>query len=153
MKQSGGFKMKANELRIGNFVGRKYLNPNPNGITHEIEPCMVKSIKEDFINVTLSFKDKCISKINISSIEPIQLTEEWLVKFGFKDVQRGFYSIKAGSTFFRLTPPQFMGEWQTEYCWVYDDFKFTEVKYVHQLQNLYFALTGEELTIKDNGSE
>lgn len=23
-----------------------------------------------------------------------------------------------------------------------------EIKYVHQLQNLYFALTGEELTIK-----
>ena len=23
------------------------------------------------------------------------------------------------------------------------------IKYVHQLQNLYFALTGEELTIKD----
>ena len=25
----------------------------------------------------------------------------------------------------------------------------TEVKFVHQLQNLYFALTGEELTIKE----
>jgi len=24
-----------------------------------------------------------------------------------------------------------------------------EVKYIHQLQNLYFALSGEELTIKD----
>lgn len=28
-----------------------------------------------------------------------------------------------------------------------------EIKHVHQLQNLYFALTGEELTLKDKASE
>lgn len=27
---------------------------------------------------------------------------------------------------------------------------FSNLEYVHQLQNLYFALTGEELTIKNN---
>lgn len=37
-------------------------------------------------------------------------------------------------------------------CYLYncsDGYRFgIEIKYVHQLQNIYFALTGEELTIK-----
>jgi len=126
--------MKASELRIGNLV----YCWNPSTGTHN----------ETVISINWKHIRNRVEQPEDTTYEPIPLTEEWLVKFGFKDVQRGFYSIKAGSTFFRLTPPQFMGEWQTEYCWVYDDFKFTEVKYVHQLQNLYFALTGEELTIK-----
>ena len=61
---------------------------------------------------------------------PIPLTEEWLLKFDckkiwvfeiFGDNKRGFHI-------------------STEYGeWIF-------LKYVHQLQNLYFALTGEELT-------
>lgn len=124
--------MKANELRVGNIVFEP-LNENKRAfkvfeIYHE----------EDY--------DK-INYHNALSFEPVQLNEEWLKNLGFEDKQRGFYSIKCGSTFFRLTPPQFMGEWQTEYCWVYDDLKFTEVKYVHQLQNLYFILCGVELQL------
>ena len=30
----------------------------------------------------------------------------------------------------------------------YVEFKNMEIKYLHQLQNLYFALTGEELEVK-----
>ena len=30
------------------------------------------------------------------------------------------------------------------------EFKLCEVKYVHQLQNLYFALTGKELELTNN---
>jgi len=29
-----------------------------------------------------------------------------------------------------------------------NDYEFIDIRFVHQLQNLYFALTGEELTIK-----
>ena len=118
--------MNVQEFRVGNYVF------DEDGEVYQLRPI-------DIYNIS----------VNPDCFNPIPLTEEWLLKFGFEDRQRGFFSIKAGSTFFRLTPPQFMGEWQTEYCWVYDDFKFTEIKYVHQLQNLYFALTGEELVFKN----
>ena len=69
--------------------------------------------------------------------KPIQLTEEWLVKFGFiKRTPTGYY-FDMGRMSINL--PDF------EYKNIRIDVK---LKYVHQLQNLYFALTGEELTIK-----
>lgn len=68
-------------------------------------------------------------------LKPIPLTEQWLLKFGlsnrkiwvfeiFGDNHRGFHISSEG------------GEWLF-------------IKYVHQLQNLYFALTGEELKVKE----
>lgn len=35
-----------------------------------------------------------------------------------------------------------------EYCFKYSDFTSSSIQYLHQLQNLYFALTGEELIYK-----
>jgi hypothetical protein len=75
--------------------------------------------------------------------EPIPLTEEWLIKFGFTEE----YRSKMHSTFYT--------ENLSYYFWYenkrqYASFKGTDIvcQYVHQLQNLYFALTGEELTLK-----
>ena len=73
----------------------------------------------------------------------IPLTEEWLLKFGFElDIeddgcQKGKYKVSVsdeGCLFFI-----YIGYYHEE---------IAEFKYVHQLQNLYFALTGEELQIK-----
>lgn len=78
--------------------------------------------------------------------EPIPLTEEWLLKFHFDKFDEGSYS----------------GIWmqdKTERClsrgdegYYYSDLNgqpySRNIKYVHQIQNLFFALTGEELTIK-----
>lgn len=71
----------------------------------------------------------------------IPLTEEWLLKLGFseiggcneKDFTNGDYNIFINSIgevnflFFRE------GDW------------YQKISYVHQLQNLYFALTNKEL--------
>ena len=77
------------------------------------------------------------------TFEPIPLTKEWLLKFGF--------NANRYNDEFELYPLMFdceytdHGEWNISY----DGHPLsTEVKYVHQLQNLYFALTGEELTLK-----
>lgn len=118
--------MKANELRIGNYI-------NGGGC-----PRIVISIE----------KDGCISEpidnstVDFSKgIEPIPLTEEWLVKFGWEltPLNASFKRYNRKSGFMIIE--------------VYDDNKFWAeyiyVKYVHQLQNLYFSLTGEELEIKN----
>ena len=69
--------------------------------------------------------------------KPIPLTEEWLLKFGFDKID--FQFIKNGIKLFPIRDLYYRGNFPIK----------SDIKYVHQLQNLYFALTGEELTIKD----
>lgn len=112
--------MKANELRIGNFYDH-------NGFVNEATP---NTIEEVWI-------------AERSWVKPIPLTEEWLFKFGFlKDLENDiFLNINAYAFLY----------WQNDRVELLDDdnnFMISHCDYVHQLQNLYFALTGEELTIK-----
>ena len=72
----------------------------------------------------------------IQMAKPIPLTEEWLLKFGF-------------SKYGRLnTNDNFKLIYDYDLSTFYLDDIGLELKHVHQLQNLYFALTGKELTIK-----
>ena len=75
----------------------------------------------------------------ISVLKPIPLTEEWLFKFGFDNkfnkgkiniIPKGRLGYKNGRTYFN--------------SWTILE---KQPDYVHELQNLYFALTGEELTL------
>ena len=107
--------MEAKELRIGNYL------------IHD--GYFIKSYSVDgFINVIK----------NIDNYEPIPLTEEWLVKFGFNKLEGwdDMYYFQIGD--FQIYEYNVSG-------YEFDDFG---IKHVHQLQNLYFALTNEELTIK-----
>ncbi len=87
--------------------------------------------------------------IDSLSIKLIPLTEEWLLKFGFEKVLNQYKKITdVSKDTFNNIPfiILFLGN-----QFQYDDLRFrTNLKYVHQLQNLYFALTGEELNIKEN---
>ena len=73
--------------------------------------------------------------------EPIPITEEWLVRFGGKEnneeitiaINRHLYISFIDSECELVTD---------------DDFLIMDINHVHQLQNLYFALTGEELELK-----
>jgi hypothetical protein len=107
--------MKAEELRIGNYY-------NKNGEIEQITP-------NDIIEVWESERIWC---------KPIPLTEEWLLKFGFKKVE-GWDDM----FYFEI------GNFQVyEYNVSGFEFNDFDIKHVHQLQNLYYALTNEELTIK-----
>jgi hypothetical protein len=77
---------------------------------------------------------------NFDYIKPIPLTEEWLLKFGFE--KDGIYYENAHLQLSKMTSKNGYD------CYCTDlDFSIfmTELKHVHQLQNLYFALTNEEL--------
>lgn len=77
-----------------------------------------------------------------SVYDPIPLTDEWLERFGF-DVEYtngGWLRWQKGNFKLldrRLPHPQYHNP-------------EASIEYVHQLQNLYFALTGQELEIKEN---
>jgi hypothetical protein len=69
-------------------------------------------------------------------LDPIPLTEEWLLKFGF-EITKNFQ-----------TKDRFQTHKKDGIIWFEYGYIRVELKYVHELQNLYFALFGEELTIK-----
>ena len=92
---------------------------------------------------------------SVNKLSPIEISEEILLqKLNFnKDYKKGYIGIdyKSGdiTTDFVLTEPGFMGEWQKYYAFAYDSglSKFKTLRYVHELQNLFYILTSEELNL------
>tara|TARA_R110000850_G_scaffold146543_1_gene268683 strand:- start:54 stop:449 length:396 start_codon:yes stop_codon:yes gene_type:complete len=129
--------MKSKELRIGNYV------------IYNSEVVKVNSVGR----VYLSHKKKYVShKILVKNYSPIPLTEEWLLKFGFDKDSNNDYCIKGFhledrniDTF--LSVEKILKLKDNFGCWYFEAY-LRELKNVHQLQNLYFALTNEELTIR-----
>jgi hypothetical protein len=70
---------------------------------------------------------------------PIPLTEEWLLKFGFEQIsdrvyiKNYHYGYEFGITNIFVI--------KNDNCFM----RYKHIQYVHELQNLYFALTNEEL--------
>jgi len=142
--------MKASELRIGNVVYGE------DGMLHLTTICLIKSIlnhDECEWESIQAGSEGYIQLDNIVDIEPIPLTPEWLEKFGFtKQIGNGSlffkdgfkYNIKANCVGIIVHCGK-AGESQQHVC---DSIcNMISMPYVHQLQNLYFALTGEELAI------
>lgn len=89
-----------------------------------------------FAPITIDAVDIIHCQQHPEAYKPIELTEEWLLKLGFI-IDNGWFKIG----YLKLFPIR-----DLYYRAIVPITK--DIKYVHQLQNLYFALTGEELTIK-----
>lgn len=120
--------IQANELRIGNLVRAK----SPEKTEYE-EPVVVT-----IVYLQMFCDKKC-------DFEPIPLTEEWLLKFG------GYND----SVLWKIMFPNSKYEC-LQFIFENDGVVFRmpgrtigKIKYAHQLQNLYFSLTNQELEIKD----
>jgi hypothetical protein len=94
-----------------------------------------------------SGKNESVSKTsrNIDFFRPIPLTEEWLLKFGFEVDDHlmnpdDWPYVDYIKNEVRISEPNYSFAF-------YGRDNELEIKYVHQLQNLYFALTGEELCV------
>lgn len=88
------------------------------------------------------------------TVEPIPLTEEWLLKFGFiKEIDDVYVKEVFGAEVsFKTYHADFIFNqiFYRQNKWVLITGDLTEnenIQHVHQLQNLYHALTGEELKI------
>jgi hypothetical protein len=87
--------------------------------------------------------------------EPIPLTEEWLLKFGFEKVNNELTNIaplNLPCTFNLPNTPFSFCQGKLILTTSTGDF-CVNTEYVHQLQNLYFTLTGEELKLKEDESK
>lgn len=138
--------MKLVDLRIGNYLWYEHTTHIVDGIYEN----MIYSwwVKDGDPVIEYEMKDIGGAMVKnpyrdlISQYEPILLTEEWLLKFGFdmKDKNRldwvkGAFNLERSN------------EDDSKFCFeVYSH--YIPLDYVHQFQNLYFALTGEELKLK-----
>ena len=137
--------MKAHELRIGNYLQRnKYV-------------CVVQEINGVDNGVVAQFIEEMPMGMHEYNTIPIPLTEDWLLKFGFEKTvtaTEGFFKVRIQYTigrFFILNSNAEKPSFGIGLHDVWDGISL-DLKYVHQLQNLYFALTGEELKVRERAA-
>lgn len=137
--------MEANELRLGNLVNYG-VNIVPIKSIHT--ESVLKDEVKVYVELTPKLQNYCL---DITEIGPIQLTEEHLLNLGF--TQCGYESLFWCHE--KLKGLQFAGiNWADIEFPEYQFLNYEvggviyQIRYVHQLQNLYFILIGEELTFK-----
>jgi hypothetical protein len=128
--------MEANELRV-------------NSIIHFVDENVDAEIGHHNLGILLAYPSS-------DKYEPIPLTEEWLLRFGFESITDK-NTIKSLDLYMCGGLVHLYSNNEDNYsrvtAWFQEDGEvsqnyFREVEFVHTLQNLYFALTGEELQIK-----
>jgi len=126
--------MKANELRIGNYVY---------GVSYRIE--IIIQLSNDYC-ITDHHLPELLSapmQLEYKYINPIILTEEILLNSGFYKTMDWTFAI---NLFGNLKLVYYLGEKGFSIGFKnYSD--FNNLKFLHQLQNLYFSLTNKELKI------
>jgi len=136
--------MNGNELRVGNLANTSEMS----GYNYQIcRQGIIRTINNDSCNITPIKCSSPVVTVKFKNIEPIPLTEEWLLKFGFDKVGEWMgidFNPRMGMRFYNGNAAE---------CDITQDdkyiaFKCGFIQYVHQLQNLYFALTGNELELK-----
>ncbi len=141
--------IKTSELRIGNYL---YADFAPVKVV-EIDEYTFRAEEDE----VFPDADEC---------EPIPLTEDWLRRFGF---EMRMINGHLPEWYIMCTPPHYKREFalvfrfgmkksspkgvcdeQRWHAWMDSgDSHSFNIQSIHQLQNLYHALTGEELQIKE----
>lgn len=127
------------ELRIGNLVYWKY-------VISEISVIGNQAVRFN----TDAKTESCV--FEPKEIHPIPLTHELLLKIGADyDDHRPFDEFYDFESYYfecsKLTNVAIHYSHNNKKFY-YPKYEIAPIEYLHQLQNLYFALTGEELEIK-----
>ena len=132
--------MKANELRIGNII------------------CSKGTDETGIYIIEVIYKDYCLGKYEkithrvrqcFDGMKGIPLTEEWLLKLGFEFYEGEMIGTMSMNDNWTLGLFK-INAWGNGWLFYWDDKFDNRLQYVHQLQNLYFALTGNELEIMES---
>jgi len=131
--------MDPQELKLYNFI--QYRN--------EMVPVVGIKLQNDYRNhlIQIRHNDHVIS-IDSKELKPVKLTTKLMSKLGFEECYHSDSRIRyhlsdVAKYDFDLTDSKFLEG--LVYCGHY-----IKCQYLHQLQNLYFILTGEELKILES---
>lgn len=123
--------MKANEIRINNYLNFTCSDP----------------IKQVQVDKGYFLSQGFWRDLHDGCFKPIPLTEEWLLNLGIKKKEfDDYYTLSENYWGIHISKSD-NGKFDVH---IRNEYMLCEIKHVHQLQNLYFALTGEKLTIKEN---
>lgn len=132
--------MKATELRVGNYITSKEW-----GGYHQI--IGVELIENGYRVQSKGYWHVCIPGVYFD-ISPIPLDENLLLKCGFEDWtgNQGYY-VMLGKVigYVKITFSFHLPTKTISRAEIGDDINIMHIKYIHQLQNLFFSLTGTEL--------
>ena len=127
--------MKVNELRLGNYV---YAG-------HGDFPMYVTHIFPDEVYLNFNGNEGDPWEEKEKDLKPIPLTEDILLKSGFgkRSGGVGWDSYRFGALTLVMAPT---AKGKTPAYQIDGDYIL--IRHIHQLQNLYFSLTGKELKVK-----
>src|SRR4051794_6996381 len=154
--------IEANELRLGNIVtwNPRLTHPNNTLPPMQVEvasilPDRISYVFPNIENRVEPFEDDVaqngVRVKLLEELEPISLTKEILVNSGFEEnggiitsshFEKCGLQLKQNGEHFEIVTSK-----------VPHAASPVPIKYFHQLQNLYFAWTGEELEIKLHGQQ
>jgi hypothetical protein len=115
--------MKANDLRWGNLVN------------YTIEKSTFQG------KITAITKNRLgVDKVNYKfiNVEAIPITEEWLIKLGFKKRNERLFTLN----YFEIH--------MVNKLLYFESYKLIPLYFIHQLQNIYFISEGVELELSSN---
>lgn len=133
--------IKVSDLRIGNII--HYTGKQENEWNDEGDVVVMtigsEKIETEYVHGLSSFIEP-----ELDGFEPIPLTEDWLLQLGFSrsllPFSEGVYEGPIIDHRVEYNAGSFM------YCLWSQHLR--NIDHVHQLQNLYHAITGEDLQIK-----
>lgn len=126
------------ELRIGNLVEIPVLSEDDTIFTEKI--CADFGFAPTHVNSSIIMD--CERYKEDWAGRPIKLTEEWLLKFGFEKDEDGCLCHEYPDSNCKFYFVKDFIQVAKGYAAI---FNYKHINYVHQLQNIYFALTGKEL--------
>lgn len=146
--------MEAKELRINNYITDNF------GDTFKISGVTESGICIDGFGESEMTGMNALMSLSIDNFKPIPLTEEWVLKSylkreGIERHDSPFYLYKdefPTGTVYCMPDYCDLVISNNKYYYVIgkggEEIFYKRIEHVHSLQNLYFSLNGEELTIK-----
>lgn len=124
--------MKISNIRIGNYF---YLTCEG----HEHEPDLICWGVEDFD----FYEDR------MNDIEPIKLTKDFLKKLGFKiaNMDQVFFALQQTFLNYFCLNIEYTEDRNIYFSYYPNTLDKIDIFYIHQLQNLFYAITGKELSL------
>jgi hypothetical protein len=150
------------ELRIGNLV----LPYGKSNFEDVREVCLISlDIDDEYMplieTVEVGKHNNCNGDI-LRNFHPIPLTESWITKLGlFVETEFMAWGVKTNCIYTSIGGGIYLIK-KSDHKWIIgisshdaatidssDGDELNHISYVHQLQNLYFYITGDELKIKN----